>query len=167
MDKKIQKITPNFWFNTNAEDAVNFYVSIFKDASIGRTTRYSGEGREVHGMEKGTVMTIEFQLEGQQYLALNGGGEFEFNESISFIVNCDSQEEVDYYWDKLTEGGDESAQVCGWLKDKFGVSWQVVPRELDDMMVDGDQERVDRIMKSLLQMKKLDLNELRKAYVGE
>lgn len=167
MDMKIQKITPNFWFNTNAEDAVNFYVSIFKDAGIGRTTRYPGEGRDVHGMEKGTVMTMEFQLEGQQYLALNGGGEFEFNESISFIVNCDSQEEVDYYWDKLTEGGDESAQVCGWLKDKFGVSWQVVPRELDDMMVDGDLERVNRIMRSLLQMKKLDLNELRKAYVGE
>ncbi|TAA69737.1 VOC family protein [Planococcus salinarum] len=167
MDIGIQKITPNFWFNTNAEDAVNFYVSIFKDASIGRTIRYSGEGKEIHGMEKGTVMTIEFQLEGQRYLALNGGDEFEFNESISFIVNCDSQEEVDYYWDKLTEGGDESAQVCGWLKDKFGVSWQVVPRELDDMMVGGDRERVNRIMRSLLQMKKLDLNELRKAYVGE
>lgn len=167
MDMKIQKITPNLWFNTNAEDAVNFYVSVFKDAVIGRVTRYSEEGRGIHGMEKGAVMTIEFQLEGQHYLALNGGGDFQFSEAISFIVNCDSQEEVDYYWDRLTEGGDKSAQVCGWLKDKYGVSWQVVPRELDDMMVGTDQKRIDRVMRSLLQMRKLDLNELRKAYVGE
>ena len=167
MDNKIQKITPNLWFKTNAEEAVNFYVSIFKDASIGRMTRYSGVGNEIHGMTAGKVMTIEFQLEGLKYLALNGGGEFNFNEAISFIVNCDSQDEVDYYWGKLTEGGDETAQVCGWLKDKFGVSWQVVPRELDDMMMGNDQDRIDRVMRSLLQMKKLDLNELRRAYVGK
>lgn len=167
MDNKIQKITPNLWFRTDAEEAVNFYVSIFKDASIGRMTRYSGVGKEIHGMAEGKVMTIEFQLEGLEYLALNGGGEFNFNEAISFIVNCDSQDEVDYYWDKLTEGGDESAQVCGWLKDKFGVSWQVVPRELDDMMLDGDRQKVDRVMGALLQMKKLDLHVLRRAYIGE
>ncbi|MFD1032324.1 VOC family protein [Metaplanococcus flavidus] len=167
MERKIQRITPNFWFNGNAEEAVNHYFSIFKDARIGRTTRYTGDGKEFHGMEEGAVMTIEFQLEDQQYLALNGGGDFKFNEAISFIVNCDSQEEVDYYWEKLSEGGDESAQVCGWLKDKFGISWQVVPIELDDMMQDGDKEKVSRVMNSLLQMKKLDLNELRRAYVGE
>lgn len=167
MVKKIQKITPNLWFNTNGEEAVKYYISFFKDANIGRMTRYTSEGKEFHGMAEGTVMTIEFQLEGQQFLALNGGGEFKFSEAISFIINCDSQEEVDYYWGKLTEGGDESAQVCGWLKDKFGVSWQVVPAELDDMLQDGDSHRVNRVMKSLLQMKKLDLNELRRAYVGE
>lgn len=167
MDKKIQKITPNFWFNTNAEDAVNFYVSIFNDAGIGRITYYTDEGKNIHGMEEGTVMTIEFQLEGQQYIALNGGGQFQFNESISFVINCDSQEEVDYYWNRLTEGGDEAAQVCGWLKDKFGVSWQVVPTELDRMLTSGDPEQVGRVTRVFLQMEKLDLMELRKAYEGQ
>lgn len=166
MEQKIQKITANFWFNTQAEEAVNFYVSIFNDAKIGRLTRYSKEGFEIHGMPEGTVMTIDFELEGQGFVALNGGAAFTFNEAISFIINCGSQEEVDYYWDKLTEGGDGKAQVCGWLKDKFGVSWQVVPVQLNDMLTDGDAEQVDRVIRTLLQMKKLDLRELKQAYEG-
>lgn len=167
MTKKIQKITPNFWFNSNAEEAVNYYVSVFKEAEIGRTTYYTNEGKEIHGMEKGTVMTIEFLLEGQPYIALNGGAQFQFNESISFIINCESQEEVDYYWERLTDGGDEAAQVCGWLKDKFGVSWQVVPIELDEMLASGTPEQAGSVIKALLQMKKLDIAELRRAYKGE
>lgn len=166
MAKRIQKITPNFWFDRSAEEAVNFYTTIFKDSSIGRITRYSSEGQEIHGMPEGTVMTIEFELEGQRYVALNGGDQFKFTEAISFIIHCDSQEEVDYYWDKLSQGGDEEAQVCGWLKDKFGLSWQVVPTELDEMMTSGDEEKAKRVTKAFLQMKKLDLHELRKAYEG-
>lgn len=166
MEPKIQKITPNLWFNTQAEEAVQFYVSVFQDAKIGRMTRYSKEGFEIHGMPEGAVMTIEFQIEGQEFLALNGGEAFTFNEAVSFIINCASQEEVEYYWGKLTEGGDESAQVCGWLKDKFGVSWQVVPIQLNEMLMDEDSTKTDRVMRALLQMKKLELSELQKAYEG-
>ncbi|MDN7243410.1 VOC family protein [Planococcus sp. N028] len=167
MENKIQKITANFWFNMNAEEAVNFYMSVFKDAKIGRKTHYVKEGFEIHGMPEGTVLTIDFQLEGQDFVALNGGDQFSFTEAVSFIINCDSQEEVDYYWDKLTEGGDENSQVCGWLKDKFGVSWQVVPIALNDMVADPDTEKVERVMKALLQMKKLDLHALQQAYDGK
>lgn len=166
MESKIQKITPNFWFSNVAEEAVNFYVSIFKDAQVGRITHYSKEGFEFHGMPEGTIMTIDFQIEGQEFIALNGGDAFTFNEAVSFIINCESQEEVDYYWDKLTEGGDEKSQVCGWLKDKFGVSWQVVPIQLNEMLTDPDIEKVDRVTRTLLQMKKLELSELQKAYEG-
>ncbi|WP_203334522.1 VOC family protein [Planococcus beigongshangi] len=166
MEGEIQKIRPNFWFDMNAEEAVNFYLSVFKNSSIGRITRYTDEGREIHGMPEGTVMTVEFELEGQQYIALNGGDQFKFNEAVSLLINCESQDEVDYYWDRLKEGGDENAQVCGWLKDKFGVSWQVVPRELDDMMASKDIDKAKRVTRAMLQMKKLDLNELRKAYEG-
>src|SRR5690606_25447378 len=144
MNKKIQKITTNFWFGQNAEEAVNYYVSIFNDSKIGRVTHYTSIGKEEHGMEEGQVMTIEFQLEGQQFLALNGGPHFKFTEAISFIINCESKEEIDYYWGKLTDGGDEKAQICGWLKDKFGVSWQVSPVELDDMLATGSKEQVER-----------------------
>lgn len=164
MDHKIQKITANLWFDQNAEEAVNYYVSIFKDSRIGRMTHYTSIGKEEHGMEEGQVMTIEFQLEGQQFLALNGGPHFTFTEAISFIVNCESQEEIDYYWDRLTVGGDEKAQVCGWLKDKFGVSWQVTPVEWDDMLLNGSEEQVKRVMQELFKMKKLDLEVFRKAY---
>jgi len=166
VETKLQKITPNFWFNKNAEEAVNFYTSIFKNSNIGRVTRYLNAGQEIHGMEAGTVLTIEFQLEGQNFLALNGGPEFQFTEALSLIINCDSQEEIDYYWDKLTEGGDEKSQVCGWLKDKFGVSWQVIPVVLDDMISDPDTQKAERVMTALLQMKKLDLPALQKAYDG-
>lgn len=166
MEQKIQKITANFWFDAQAEEAVEFYVSIFKDAKIGRTTRYTKEGFEIHGMPEGTVMTIDFQLEGQEFIALNGGPAFTFNEAVSFVIHCESQEEVDYYWGKLTEGGDETAQVCGWLKDKFGVSWQVVPIQLNEMVADADTAKVERVTRAFLQMKKLDLKELQKAFEG-
>ncbi|PSL30585.1 putative 3-demethylubiquinone-9 3-methyltransferase (glyoxalase superfamily) [Planomicrobium soli] len=166
MESRIQKITPNFWFNMNAEEAVSFYTSIFKNSKIGQIVRYVNAGQEIHGIVAGTVMTIEFQLEGQEFLALNGGPEFQFTEALSLIINCENQEEVDYYWDKLTEGGDEKSQVCGWLKDKFGVSWQVTPIALNSMLTDSDTEKVERVMTALLQMKKLDLDVLQRAYEG-
>ncbi|RNF38991.1 VOC family protein [Planococcus salinus] len=166
MKNKFQKITNNFWFDREAEEAVQFYLSVFKDSQMGRTTRYGKEGHEIHGMPEGTVMTIDFVLEGQEFVALNGGPAFQFNEAISLIVNCESQEEVDYYWDKLTEGGDEKAQVCGWLKDKFGVSWQVVPVALNEMLTSGDSEKVAKVTKEFMQMKKIDLPALQRAYEG-
>lgn len=166
MDSKIQKITPNFWFDMNAEEAVNFYTSVFKNSKVGRTAYYTHAGKEIHGIDAGKVLTIEFQIEGQDFLALNGSPAFPYTEAVSFIVNCESQDEIDYYWDKLTDGGDEKAQACGWLKDQFGVSWQVVPTELNNMIVDADTEKVERVMEALMPMKKLDLNALRRAYEG-
>ncbi|HLG38801.1 MAG TPA: VOC family protein, partial [Chitinophagaceae bacterium] len=129
----MQKITANLWFDRNAEEATKLYTSIFKNSKIGRISKYGKEGYEVHGMPEGTVMTIQFWLEGQEFIALNGGPQFKFNEAVSFIVNCDSQDEIDHYWEKLSAGGDKSAQVCGWLKDKFGLSWQIVPKVLPEM----------------------------------
>ncbi|MRG47167.1 VOC family protein [Chitinophaga sp. SYP-B3965] len=166
MEKRLsnQKITSNLWFNKEAEEAVNYYLSIFKDGKIGRKTYYTAEGFEFHGMAEGTVLTMEFILEGQEFVALNGGPHFKFNEAISFIVNCKDQKEVDYYWEKLGEGGDEKAQMCGWLKDKFGVSWQIVPTVLTDMMQDPDATKVAKVTKAVFQMKKLDIAELEKAF---
>ena len=155
------------WFDNNAEDAVTFYASIFKDSKIGNVTRYGKEGYEIHKKNEGSVMTINFELEGQKFLALNGGPIFKFNEAISFQVYCDMQEEIDYYWNKLTEGGDKNAQVCGWLKDKFGVSWQVVPVALIKMLEDKDSSKTERVMKAMLQMRKLDIDALTKAYQEE
>ncbi|CAG7644923.1 VOC family protein [Paenibacillus allorhizosphaerae] len=168
MKTKIQKITPNLWFDTQAEEAAKHYVSIFKDAQIGRITRHGkSELAEVHGIPEGTVMTVEFQLEGQQFVALNGGPHFQFTEAISFIVHCESQEEIDYYWDMLGEGGDEKAKVCGWLKDQFGVSWQVIPADLSEMISGPDPAQSQRVMNVLLQTKaKIDMNALRQAYEG-
>ena len=163
----MQKISPCLWFDNNAEDAVQFYVSIFKNVKVGNVTRYGKEGYEIHKKKEGTVMTIDFEIEGQKFLALNGGPIFKFNEAISFQVYCDTQEEIDYYWEKLTEGGDKNAQVCGWLKDKFGVSWQVVPLVLIKMLQDKDSDKTERVMKAMLQMHKLDINALTKAYQGE
>lgn len=163
----MQKISPCLWFDNNAEDAVQFYVSIFKNAKSGNVTRYGKEGYEIHKKKEGTVMTIDFEIEGQKFLALNGGPVFKFNEAISFQIYCDTQEEIDYYWEKLTEGGDKNAQVCGWLKDKFGVSWQVVPHVLIKMLQDKDSNKTERVMKAMLQMHKLDINALTKAYQGE
>lgn len=162
----MQKITSNLWFDKQAEEAVNFYISIFKNSKLGRITRYSEEGFEIHQMPAGTVMTVEFWLEGQEFVALNGGPIFKFTEAISFIVNCGTQEEVDYYWEKLKEGGDPSSQVCGWLKDKFGLSWQIVPTVLSDMISDPDTKKSNRAMRAMLQMKKLDIAALEKAYNG-
>jgi len=163
----MQKITPCLWFDNQAEEAANFYTSIFKNSKIGNITHYGKEGYEIHGREAGTVLTVDFEIEGQKFTALNGGPVFKFNEAISFVVHCNTQKEVDYYWEKLSEGGDERAQQCGWLKDKYGVSWQIVPDVLDEMLQDKDQNKSERVMKSLLQMKKLDIEELKRAYKGE
>jgi predicted 3-demethylubiquinone-9 3-methyltransferase (glyoxalase superfamily) len=160
----MQKIIPCLWFDDKAEEAANFYASVFKGSKIGDVTRYGKEGYEIHGREAGTVMTVEFEIEGQEFLGLNGGPIFKFNEAISFQVHCETQGEVDYYWQKLSEGGDEKAQQCGWLKDKFGVSWQIVPTILPKMLKDKDTEKSQRVMKAMLQMHKLDIQTLIKAY---
>ena len=160
----MQKISPCLWFDDQGEEAAKFYTSIFKDSKIGDVTRYGKEGYENHGREEGTVMTVEFEIEGQKFLVLNGGPIFKFNEAISFQVYCETQEEVDYYWEKLSEGGDEKAQQCGWLKDKYGVSWQIVPTILIKMLKDKDSQKSQRVMKAMLQMHKLDISTLKKAY---
>jgi predicted 3-demethylubiquinone-9 3-methyltransferase (glyoxalase superfamily) len=160
----MQKITPCLWFDSNAEEAVNFYTSIFKNSKIGNISRYGEAGYEIHGKPAGTVMTIEFELNGQAFTALNAGPLFKFNEAISFQVSCESQEEVDYYWEKLSEGGDKKAQQCGWLKDKYGVSWQIVPTVLGKMLQDNDAARANRVMQALLQMTKIDIQGLKQAY---
>lgn len=167
MNNKIQRITPNLWFDMQAEEAAKLYTSIFENSQIGIITRYGKERHETNGITEGTVMTVEFQLDGQQFVALNGGPQFKFTEAISFIVHCEDQNELDYYWDKLSEGGDEKAQVCGWLKDKFGVSWQVVPAALTEMISDPDSRKSERVMKALLQTKsKIDIKTLMQAYEG-
>ncbi|HKO64717.1 MAG TPA: VOC family protein [Candidatus Nitrosocosmicus sp.] len=161
---RIQKITPFLWFDNQAEQAANYYVSVFKNSKMGRVTRYGKEGYEIHGMDEGSVMTVDFDIENQKFIALNGGPVFKFNEAISFQVLCDSQKELDYYWEKLSEGGDKNAQQCGWLKDKYGVSWQIVPRVLYNLILDKDQLKSQRVMKAMLQMKKLDIQTLIQAY---
>ena len=158
----MQKITPCLWFDHQAEEAVKFYTSIFKSSRIGDITRYGKEGYEIHGREAGTVMTVDFEIEGQKFVALNGGPVFKFNEAISFQVHCKTQEEVDYYWEKLSEGG-ETGQ-CGWLKDKYGVSWQIDPTVLGEMLQDKDPKKSERVMKALLKMTKLDIKKLKQAY---
>src|SRR5918995_1058787 len=163
----IQKITPCLWFDDRAEEAVEFYTAVFRNSKIVKIARYGEAGREIHGKPAGTVMTVVFELDGQAFTALNGGPIFKFNEAISLQVNCETQEEVDYYWEKLSEGGDEQAQQCGWLKDKYGLSWQIVPIVLGKMLQDKDVEKSDRVMKALLQMHKLDIMGLRKAYEEE
>ena len=162
----VQTITACLWFNNQAEEAAKFYVSLFNNSAIGAVTRYGKEGFEVHGRPEGSVMTVNFRLEGQEFTALNGGPHFKFSEAISFVVRCETQTEVDRYWDKLGEGGDERARQCGWLKDKYGVSWQIVPAALFEMIADADSERSGRVMRAMLQMKKLDLAALRRAYEG-
>ena len=161
-----QRITPCLWFDDQAEQAAEFYVSIFRNSRIVTMAPYGEAGREAHGKPAGTVMIVAFELDGQAFTALNGGPMFKFNEAISFQVDCQTQEEVDYYWAKLSEGGDERAQQCGWLKDKYGVSWQVVPRVLPEMMSDPDAEKSGRVMEAMLRMKKIDIAELQRAYAG-
>lgn len=167
MQITIQKITPCLWFDNQAEEAAIFYTSIFKNSKIGRMTRYGKEGFEIHGRPEGTVMTAEFELDGQAFTALNGGPIFKFNEAVSFQVHCETQEEVNYYWEKLSEGGDKNAQQCGWLKDKYGLSWQVVPRLLIELLSDPDPEKAQRTMKAMLQMKKIDIEKIKRAYDGQ
>jgi predicted 3-demethylubiquinone-9 3-methyltransferase (glyoxalase superfamily) len=163
---RIQRITPCLWFDGQGEEAARFYTSIFKGSRIGRVARYGEAGREVHGQTPGTVMTVAFELDGTAFTALNGGPAFKFNEAISLQVDCETQEEVDYYWEKLSAGGDESAQQCGWLKDRYGVSWQIVPTVLPEMMTDPDYAKTQRVMQAMLHMKKLDIAQLKRAYGG-
>jgi predicted 3-demethylubiquinone-9 3-methyltransferase (glyoxalase superfamily) len=162
----VQKITPFLWFDHEAEEAARFYVSVFRNAEIGTIMRYGSEGFEVHGRPAGSVLTVDFRLEGQAFTALNGGPHFRFNEAVSFVVHCETQEEVDHYWEKLREGGDEKAQQCGWLKDRYGLSWQVVPNALLAMLADPDGVKSGRVTAALLKMKKLDLATLERAYEG-
>lgn len=161
-----QRIHPCLWFDDQSEEAARFYTGIFKNSRIVSMTRYGAAGFEIHRRPAGSVMTVEFELEGQPFTALNGGPLFKFNEAISFEVYCESQEEIDYYWDKLTAGGDPKAQQCGWLKDRYGVSWQVVPTGMAEMMKDPASPGAQRAMEAVLRMKKLDIAELKKAYAG-
>lgn len=162
----LQKITPFLWFDKEAEEAARFYTSIFDNSKIGRVTRYGNAGQEIHHQKPGTAMTVDFELEGQQFTALNAGPVFKFNEAVSFVVACKDQAEVDYFWSKLGEGGDPKAQQCGWIKDKFGLSWQVVPTILDELMASPDRAKADRVMAAMLKMKKLDVAELERAAEG-
>ena len=164
----MRKITPFLWFDGQAENAVKFYTSIFKDSKVGRTLRYSEEVAKVSasGQSAGSVLTIEFEIEGQKFVALNGGPQFQFNESVSFVVNCKTQKEVDYYWQKLTAGGGEES-ACGWLKDKFGLSWQITPTVLIDMLHDKDADKAERVMQAMLQMQKIEIAKLKAAYEGK
>jgi predicted 3-demethylubiquinone-9 3-methyltransferase (glyoxalase superfamily) len=161
MQLTAQKITPCLWFDSEAEQAAEFYVSVFKNAKIGRISRYGKEGFEVHGRKAGTVMTVEFEIEGLTFLALNGGPHFKFNEAVSFQIHCQTQDEVDHFWSRLVEGGKESQ--CGWLKDKFGLSWQVIPDALPQLLMDKNAEKAGRVMKSMLQMKKIDIAAIERA----
>jgi len=165
MQMTAQMITPCLWFDTQAEEAAKFYASVFKNSKIGRISRYGKEGYEIHGKEPGSVMTAEFEIAGQRFVALNGGPHFKFNEAISFQVHCETQEEIDYFWSKLTEGGQEGP--CGWLKDRYGVSWQVVPTVLSEMLRDPDPAKSQRVTKAFLRMKKFDVEELARAYKGQ
>jgi predicted 3-demethylubiquinone-9 3-methyltransferase (glyoxalase superfamily) len=162
----IQKITPCLWFDDQAEEAVAFYSGIFRNSKVVKISRYGEAGQEVHGRPPGTVLTVAFELDGQAFTALNGGPVFKFNEAISFQVNCATQEEVDYYWEKLSAGGDDKAQQCGWLKDRYGASWQIVPVALVEMIADPDPGKAGRVMEAMLRMKKLDIAGLKRAYAG-
>ena len=158
----MQKITPFLWFDDNAEEAVKFYTSIFKNSKIGKIARYDEAGEKAAGRAAGSVMTVEFQLEGQDFIALNGGPHFKFTEAISFVVSCKTQAEVDYYWNKLTADGGKEVQ-CGWLKDKYGLPWQVVPTILPELLSDKDAAKSQRVMEAMLQMVKLDIKKLKQA----
>lgn len=160
----MNKIRTNFWFDTQAEEAARFYCGVFKNSKLGKITLYPEVGQEIHGKPAGSVLTVEFELDGDSFIALNGGPEFQFNEALSLEVRCSDQEEVDYYWAKLGAGGDPAAQQCGWLKDKFGVSWQISPVQLEQMLEDEDKAKSDRVFAAMLQMKKLDLVGLVAAY---
>jgi predicted 3-demethylubiquinone-9 3-methyltransferase (glyoxalase superfamily) len=162
----MQKITPFLWFDHQAEEAVKFYTSVFKNSKVGRILRYDEASARGAGRPVGSVLTIEFEIAGQKFTALNGGPEFKFNESISFVVNCETQNEVNYFWEKLMADGGQESQ-CGWLKDKFGVSWQITPTVLIDMLHDKDAKKAERVMKAMMQMQKIDIETLKEAYAGK
>jgi len=158
----IQKITPFLWFDSQAEEAAEFYTSVFKNSKITNVTRYDEAGAKASGMPSGSAMTVAFDIENQPFTALNGGPMFKFNESISFVVHCASQEEVDYYWEKLS--AHHESEQCGWLKDKFGLSWQIFPDIMGEMLSDSDPDKAGRVMQAMLQMKKIDIGKLKQAY---
>lgn len=160
----IKQLTTCLWFNGQAEEAARFYTNVFRNSKMGRIIRFGNVGQEHHHQKAGTVMTVEFELEGNHFMGLNGGPDFSFSEAISLVIHCDTQEEIDYYWNKLSEGGDPNAQVCGWLKDKFGLSWQVSPAKMGEYIGGDDQERSDRVMKEIFTMKKIDLAKMEAAY---
>ncbi|MFO1463261.1 MAG: VOC family protein [bacterium] len=160
----MQKITPCLWFDHQAESAVDFYTSIFKDSKVLKVARYGEAGAKASGQAKGSVMTIEFELAGQRFLALNGGPIFQFSPAVSMMVHCESQAELDWFWDRLAAGGEP--QRCGWLKDQFGLSWQIVPTQMGEFMQGEDPQRSARVMQAMLQMQKLDIQALKKAYEG-
>ena len=159
-----QKISPCLWFDSEAEEAARFYTGIFKNSRITAVTHYTKAGFEIHKRPPGSVMTVLFELDGQQFTALNGGPVFNFNEAVSLQVFCDTQDEIDYYWEKLSAGGDPSAQQCGWLKDRYGLSWQVVPSMMDEIFEDEKSPGAQRAMEEMLRMKKLDIAKLQLAY---
>lgn len=161
-----QKISPCLWFDNQAEDAAKFYVSVFKNSKIGRIIRYGDVGTEIHGGKPGAVLAIEFELDGQPFSGMNGGPLFKFSEAISFQVPCDTQDEIDYYWTKLQEGGGHESD-CGWMKDKFGLSWQIFPAVLLEMLASSDRQKADRAMAAMLKMKRLDLPTLQRAFDGK
>ncbi len=162
----INTITPCLWFDTQAEEAARFYAAIFPNSKLGKISCYGEAGKEIHGKEPGTAMTVAFELAGLSFTALNGGPHFKFTEAISLQVSCQTQEEVDRYWDYLSAGGEKNAQQCGWLKDKFGLSWQIIPRVLSEFLSDPDPAKSARVMNAMLKMKKLDIAELKKAHAG-
>ena len=162
-----QKIAPCLWFDNQDEEAANFYVSIFKNARIVDVSRYPKAGQEAHRRPAGSVMVVSFELEGQPFTALNGGPAFTFNEAISLQVHCKNQDEIDHYWDKLSRNGDPKAQQCGWLKDKFGVSWQIVPAVMQELMQDHESPKAQRVMEAMLRMKKIDIREIERAAAGQ
>jgi predicted 3-demethylubiquinone-9 3-methyltransferase (glyoxalase superfamily) len=162
----MSKIAPCLWFDNNGEEAAKFYTSIFKNSRIKNIARYGDAAAKAAGRPKGSVLTVQFELDGQEFTALNGGPIFKFNEAVSFIVNVENQDELDHYWNKLAEGGDPKAQQCGWLKDKFGVSWQIVPSMIAKMIADPDPAKSNRVMAALMPMKKLDIKTLQQAFEG-
>jgi predicted 3-demethylubiquinone-9 3-methyltransferase (glyoxalase superfamily) len=164
MGSKMQRITPFLWFDRQAEEAASYYVSVFENSRIGAVTRYNEAAAKASGQPQGSVMTVEFELDGQSFTALNGGPHFKFSEAISFVVHCETQAEVDHFWDKLAAGGQEIQ--CGWLKDRFGVAWQVVPTVLVEMLQDKDPQKAQAVMAAMLQMKKIEIEPLRRAYGG-
>ena len=163
----LQRITPCLWFDNRAEEAARFYTGIFKNSKITQISHYGEAGQEVHGQKPGSVMAVAFELDGHSFTALNGGPIFKFNQAISFQVQCDSQQEIDDYWHKLSAGANPEAQQCGWLKDQYGASWQIVPRTMGELMTSDDAVKSDRVMAAMLKMKKLDLAALNQAFAGQ
>lgn len=160
---QLQRISPFLWFDGQAEPAARFYTDVFPDSRIVRINRYTEAGKDIHGHEPGSVMVVDFELSGQPFAALNGGPQFRFTEAVSFMVRCENQKEIDHYWERLSEGGDPNAQQCGWLKDRYGLCWQVVPAALPELLGDSDRQRAGRVMQALMDMARIDIAALEAA----